>query len=226
MFNNRRDGETDLEERLAAHGVSVDSRRLPPGGPDPFLVIERDGAFAGALGVGAAERLLEPPIVRPGEREGVSEGYRVFFELLEETVFSAMERRQLLAVSREIEDRAYRVGSGKLSVSFQTFSTFESQLGVYRHLAAETDLDIRIHGLADWTPPEIAGITYHGYTDDILGRYWILAFTDDTDGTQSCGLLARERSDSYEGFWTDDPNTVDDIRTALTEREPVYSRSS
>lgn len=207
--------EADLEERFAVHNVRLDSRKLPPGGPDPFLVIEKDGEFAGALGLRELEWLLEPPIARPGERDGVSEGYRLLFEMLDDTVFIAMERRQLLAVSREIEDRAYRVGTGALRVSFQTLSTFRSQADVYRYLAADTGLDIHVHGLADWTPPEIAGISYHGHANGSIGQYWALAFDGGDDETQTCGLVAREQTDEYSGFWTDDAGIVTEIASEL-----------
>ncbi|WP_336136478.1 DICT sensory domain-containing protein [Natronomonas amylolytica] len=213
----RRDEGTDLGEWFANHGVEVEYRPLPATGPDPFVVIKEGGEFVGALGVAELTWLTEPPIARPGDREGLSEGYRVLFELLDETVYTAMERRQLLAVSREIEDRVYRTGAGTFHVSFQTLSTFESQLEPYRRLAAETDVDVHIHGLADWSPPAIPGITYHEYSESPLKRYWALAFDGGDGRTQPCGLVAREESDGYSGFWTDDAETVDAILTELAE---------
>lgn len=207
--------ETDIEVQFEAYDIDVVHGELPPGGPDPFLVIEEHGEFAGAIALEELEVLLEPPIVRPGDREDVSPGYSVLFDVLDETVFTAMERRQLLAVSREIEDRAYRVGTGTLRVSFQTLSTFESQAPVYRRLAAETDLDIHIYGVDDWTPPEIAGITYHEVAADTLGRYWVLAFDGGSDEMQACGLVAQERTEGYDGVWTDDPEMVGEILREL-----------
>jgi DICT domain-containing protein len=85
---------------------------------------------------------------------------------------------------------------------------------VYRRLATETDLDVHVYGAADWNPPEIAGITYHGLGDDALERYWVLAFDGGTDETRACGLVAREEPGGYDGFWTDDPEVV---RTILAE---------
>jgi len=219
--HDERDDGADIEERFASRDVDVDYRTLPPGGPEPFVLIEEDGEFAGVLGARELRSLLEPPIVRPWKRTDVSEGYRVLFEVLDGTVFTALERRNLLAVSREIEDRAYRVGTGTLRVSFQTLSTFESQADAYRDLAAETDLDVHIYGLADWTPPEIPGITFHGHSNESIGRYWVLAFDGGSDATQACGLVAREQPDGYLGVWTSDPGTVRDVadELAATERE-------
>jgi hypothetical protein len=204
---------SDLQERFATQAVHVEVERLPPGGPDPFVVVEADGSFVGAIAEPELDWLLEPPIVRPGEYDDVSEGYRVLFELLDETVFTELTRRQLLAVSREIEDRAYRVGTGTLVAGFQTLSIFESQADVYRHLAAETALDVHVHGAADWEPPPIPGITYHG--DDDHERHWALAFDGGPDVTQANGLLARETEDGYDGFWTDDAALVGEILAAL-----------
>lgn len=211
----RRDEATDLEAQFATHRVRIDHRSLPPGGPDPFLVVEEDGEFAGAVGLDRLDLLLEPPVDPPGERADVSEGYRVLFDVLDETVFSAMARRQLLAVSREIEDRAFRVATGTLRVGFQTLSTFESQAGVYRQLAAPTDLDVHVYGLADWSPPEIPGVTYHGVDDADVARHWTLAFDGGGDDRQACALVARERAEGYDGVWTYDPALVRDALADL-----------
>lgn len=211
----RAGAETDIDTQFATRSVTVTHESLPPGGPDPFVVIEEDGEFAGAIGVTDLQDLLEPPIVRPGEDDDTPAGYEVLFDVLDETVFTALERRQLLAVSREIEDRAMRVGTGTLRVSFQTLSRFKSQAEVYRQLAAETDLEIHIYGVDDWTPPEIPQITYHGLTESPLERYWILAFDGGPDERQACGLVANERTAGYDGVWTYDADLVEKILTTL-----------
>ena len=217
QFTIYRSGDRpDIEVWLKDHGVVVDSRSLPAGGPEPFIAIETDGEVVGVIGVDAVEGLLEPPIHRPGERDEVSEGYRVLFDVLEKTVFSGLNRRELLAVSREIEDRAYRVGEGTLRVSFQTLSAFRSQTAVYRALAGDTDLDIHVHGIDDWTPPEIAGIAYHTKEAQRFEPYWALAYDGGPFDEQACGLIAREHLDEYTGFWTNDPGLVEEITTTLT----------
>ena len=212
----RQDDDPDLEARFATRNVSIDYRPLPAGGPEAFLVFRKNGEFAGTIGLQQLDRLLEPPIVRPGEHDHLSEGYGALFELLDNTVFTTMDRRQLLVISREIEDRAFRTGNGTLHASFQTNSAFESQLGVYRQLAT-TGLDIHIHAMADRTLPEISGIRYHRYPVDTLGGYWILAFDGGPNATHACGLLARQQTETYDGFWTDDTGIVAKIISELTE---------
>ncbi len=212
-----RSGEpTEIERWLATHGVAIESRSMPPGGPDPFIELETDGELVGIIGIEALEALIEPPIRRPGERAEIAEGYRVLFEMLEKTVFTGMSRRDFLAVSREIEDRAFRVGSGCLQVAFQTLSTMKSQTSVYRTLATETDLDIHVYAVEDWTPPAISGITYHTEAAERFEPYWALAYDGGPDETQACGLLAKQHSDEYTGFWTNDAAHVEEIGTALS----------
>lgn len=209
--------QPDIEAWLVDHGAAVDSRSLPPRGPEPFIEISTDGEVVGIIGIEAIEWLLEPPIHSPGERDGISEGYRVLFDVLEKTVFSGMTRRELLAVSREIEDRAYRVGEGTLRVSFQTLSAFRSQTAVYRTLASETALDIHVYGIDEWTPPEITGITYHTTEPERFAPYWALAFDGGAFDEQACGLVAREHANEYTGVWTNDPALVGEISRTLTD---------
>lgn len=211
------DEETGIPSQFATHPVNVRQERLPAGGPAPFVVIEQDGEFAGALPADEFQKLLEPPIVRPGERDDVSEGFGVLFDVLDDTVFTAMNRRQLLAVSREVEDRATRVGVGTLRASFQDWSRFEPQIDLYRYLASHTDLDIHIYGIERDDAPAIPGVTYH--RGERLDRYWSLAFDGGADESQSCALVAREQTDGYDGFWTYDPGLVDEILGTLAEND-------
>ena len=216
QFTVYRSGDPpEIEHWLATHGVTIRSRPLPPHWPSPFIEIKTNGEVVGVIGVDAIERLIEPPLVMPGERDGVSKGYRVLFDILEKTMFSGMSRRDLLAISREIEDRAFRVGNGTLKVSFQTFSTFRSQTEVYRTLATETDLDIHIYAIEDWTPPAIPGITYHTDAAEQFEPYWVVAYDGGTDETQACGLVGKERSGEFTGFWTNDSTVIEEITRTL-----------
>jgi hypothetical protein len=208
-------GSSDLVDRLATRNVTVEHRQLPPTGPDPFVVVHDRETFAGVLCLDDLELFLTPPIVRPGRREGLSEGYRVLLDLLDETLFSALSRRQLLATSREIEDRALRTGRGTLRVGFQSLSVFRTQIGLYRRLAAETELQIHVYGEPDWAPPAIEGITYHGDRTGRLSPFWCLAFDGGGTEAQACALVAREREDGYVGFWTYDPEFVAEILETL-----------
>ena len=213
------DGQKALDERFGQMGVPIHHRPLPRHGPPPFVTIREDGSFVGALALSDLEALFAPPIVRPLHREDVSVGYRAVFDLLDDTVFPSLDRRQLLGASREIEDRAARIGYGTLRVSFQRLSAFEAQLDVYRNFARETALDLHIYGAPDWEPPRIEGVTYHGTDAPDVERHWALAFDGGGDITQACALLARGRDDEYTGFWTYDPNRVQTILDALASSD-------
>ncbi|WP_256301386.1 DICT sensory domain-containing protein [Haloarchaeobius salinus] len=209
-----RGDETDIERQFEAHSVVVDWQQLPPDGPEPFVVVAEGGEVVGVIPLEELEWLLTPPVVRPSDPTNIAPGYRVLFEVLDETVFTAMNRRQLLAVSHEIEDRARRVGNGRLHASFQHLSAFADQVEWYWTLG-ETDLDIHVYGAPDWEPPEIPGVTFHGYGDDVLERYWVVTFDGGTEELQACGLVGREFDETYDGFWTDDPHLVERIETEL-----------
>ncbi|WP_276271370.1 DICT sensory domain-containing protein [Haloarcula litorea] len=210
--------DTDLTSQFATHSVTVDHRPLPPDGPAPFVVIEDDGEFAGAIPLADLDVLLEPPVVRPADPDEVSPGYRALFEVLDETVYTALTRRQLLVVTREIEDRAARVEQGALGVSFQTRAAFEAQVDVYRHLAAETALDIDVYLPVDWTPPAVPGLTVHTDEDGVLAPYWVLVFIGPVRDQFSCALVARETDDGYDGVWTDDPELARHVADELAAR--------
>lgn len=206
---------SDIEARLSTRNVTVEQRTLSPVGPPPFVVIRDDGEVVGTVGLADLDRLVTPPIVRPDDRTGLAAGYRALLDVLEETVFSSLDRRQLLATSREIEDRARRVGAGRLHVTFQSLSAFASQLGLYRRLGRETDLDIHIHGTPDWQPPAVPNVTYHADSTGALSQFWCLAFDGGPDPTQACVLIAREEADGYVGFWSYDEALVEDVLATL-----------
>lgn len=130
--------------------------------------------------------------------------YGALLDLLEDTVFASLSRRQLLATAREFEDRAWRAGSGLLHVGFQTAEAFEPQCSLYRRLATETDLDVHVH-LAD-ADGDVDGVTVHR-DSEYADEYWFVAF--DGPGDSQCALVAEQHGEThYEGAWTYDPGLV------------------
>lgn len=182
---------------------------------DPGFLVVRDAAgFRGAVDASVLTHLVEPSVGRRSDRPV---GLDVLLDLLEDTRFRSLRRAHLLATSREFEDRAARVGTGRLLVGFQSERALAAQRGTYARLAAETALDIHLYlqSDADVDPP--AGTAVHTEADEgELGEYWLLALQT-LDGEQDCALLARERADGFEGFWTYDSALVDDITTYLGE---------
>jgi len=210
--------DVGVVDQFDTRNVTVEHRRLPPGDPSGFLTIyDRDG-FVGAVGLDELRDLLAPPIYRPWDEAFVSSGYRTLLEILDNTLFTSFVRRQLLATSREIENRAWRVGRGTLRVGFQSFAAMHAQQPVYERLAAETELDVHLYGRGDWGPPEIPDATIHREDAGEIGAYWFLAYDADGDETNECALLAEEwLADQYYGFWTYDADLVDHLLGYLVE---------
>jgi len=63
-------GETDLPAQPATRNVTVERRTLPPGAGTGFATIHDGGAFLGAVSLAHLEKLLAPPVLRPGGATG------------------------------------------------------------------------------------------------------------------------------------------------------------
>lgn len=225
--------QPDLKKRLDVNGVAVTFCPLPEETTQSFLVVRDEDGFVEAIDLEAVSEFLDPPTYRPWDEELADAPYRSVLEALDTTVWRALDRRQLLATAREIEERAWRVGRGTLRVGFQRLSAMESQLPIYERLGTETALEIHVYGRDDWEPPDIPGVTIHTDSDGEIGRFWVLAFDGGPDDERACGLLAEERKDGgdgredgndrredgndgrgegeFTGFWTYDADLVDEI---------------
>jgi len=231
-------------DRFAARNVDVSFRRLPPGGPEPFVVV-RDadggagdatgadsgrgrsgsGGVRGAVTVATLERLLAPPRAADVEtaaraaaaaaaETADAPAHDAVLDLLDDTVFASLSRRQLLATTREFEDRAWRVGEGVLHAGFQTADAFAGQRSLYRRLAADTGLDVHVH-LADGEDVDAGAATVHA-GGEYAADYWFLAF--DGPGDEQCALVAEQRGESdYVGAWTYDPVLVAAVVEDISE---------
>jgi AraC-like DNA-binding protein len=212
------DDANDIADAFDSKNVTVQYRRLRAVGPDDFLVIRDEDGFKGAIGLTSLREFLTPPVLVPWSDEFDPSSFRDLVTLLDRTLFTSFDKRQMLAASREFEDRAWRVGDGALHIGFQSLSAFRDQTNVYRHLATETDLDIHIYGRADWGPPRIPNTTFHAKTSGEIGAVWFIVYDGGGDDRQKCALVAEERADGrYFGFWTYDTSTVDDLRAHLEE---------
>ncbi|WP_121742390.1 DICT sensory domain-containing protein [Natronorubrum halophilum] len=197
---------------------SVDYRSLPDAtaASQSFLVVRQDGEFSAAIGLEAVRDFLEPPIHEPWNGALGDVPHRRVIEVFDSTVWHALQRRQLLAVSRAIETRAWRVASGTLRVGFQRSSALEAMVPVYSRLAAESALDIAVYIDDEWDRPPIPGVTIHADSGDEIGSYWMLVFDGDGDELWTSGLLAKERDDGeFEGFWVDDTQLVARLERAI-----------
>ena len=208
----------DVEAHFETRNVTVEHETIAQGGPDGFVVLRDARGFVGAFSLSRLLALLEPPVFRPWNREEVSEPWQALYEILNETLFASFDRRQLLAATREIENRAWRVGAGIIRVGFQSSDALAAQADVYRRLAAETDLAIHVYVADDQEVPSLPGVEIFRAEGTEVGDYWFLAYDAAGDPVNACGLVAEEQSPgSYFGFWTYDPERVDDLSTYLRQ---------
>lgn len=201
-----------LAERFVTRNVTVTHRLLPDVGDAGFVVVrDRDG-YRGAIGISTLQELLRPPVRSLGESPDDVAAFQKFLDLLDDTLFRSTNRRQLLATSREIEDLAWRRGEGRLHVGFQSLTALSAQISVYRQLATHTDLDVHVYGRPEWTPPDIDGLTVHAESNDEIVDVWFVAYDGDGDDDAKCAIVAEQQGPAtYDGFWTYDPATVDEL---------------
>jgi DICT domain-containing protein len=140
-------------------------------------------------------------------------------EHLDETMFTSWDTRQMVAASREIEDRAFRVGSGTLHAGFQYVSTLRNELPIYERLGS-TDVDVHAYAVPDEEPPDHDGFTLHLERASEIEQSWFVVFDGGDDEQAACALLAEEREPrEFYGFWTYEKSTVDWI---LDHLESTY----
>lgn len=197
----------EVVSQFINRNVQIDHESLPSSLSPGFAVVDRDGVLR-FCHLDVLTSVDEPPTGEPWDDDTDRTAYRQFLGLFRNTPFSTTDRAQLLATSREIEDRAWRTGKGELHAGFQSISVFRSQAESYRRLAEETELDVRVYGRPDRTPLDSTDLRTVAVDDDDIGRVWFVVYRDPS-GENSCALLAEERSpDEYFGFWTYDDQRV------------------
>lgn len=206
----------DAVPEFVDRNVRVKHESLPPPLGPGFAVVERDG-IRGICRLDVLTGVEEPPTTEPWDEAPDRTDYRQFLGLFRDTQFTTTDRGQLLATSREIEDRAWRTAAGALHAGFQSLSVFRSQAPLYEKVAEQAGLDVSVYGRPDWTPPQSDDVTTITAEGGELGEFWFVVYRDPT-GRNSCALLAEEHSpDEYVGAWTYDAETVDHLVTYLEE---------
>lgn len=206
-----------LESYFETRNIAVEHEDLPDDGSGGFVVVSEGGDFLGSIGADAVAELVSPSKTTFGTDR--SEATEVLFDLLADTAFVSLDKRQMVATAREIEDRAYRRGRGTLRTGFQSLSAMRAQREVYEALAEEPDLDVHVYGRPDWSP-DVPGATVHAEDAPEIGAFWFVAFDGGGDDRQASALLAEERapdSDTFRGVWTYDAEQVADIDDYLRD---------
>lgn len=204
----------DLVLQLERFDVSVTHEPLPVPESQGYLTVRRGEAYLGSVPAAALGALAASPASVQWDDEVRESACRELVSLLSGTSFVMDEKRRLVATAREVEDRAARVGRGRLHATFQSLAAFRSQAGLYRRLAGETDLRVAVFGRPDWEPPDIDGVTVYRDEAGDLAEFWVVAF-DGGDDT-GCALIAEETDPgAYTGVVTYDESVVDDLTASL-----------
>ena len=216
VFNADEDVVTAFRERFADRNVTVRPESTPSGKPGEFVTLSEDGEVLTATSITDLQRMLDDADVALGLGDSP---YQPILDHMDETMFTSWSIEQMVAASREIEDRAWRVGEGSLHAGFQYLSTLRGELPVYERLGSK-NLDVHAYAAPDEDPPEHEGFTLHIERAEEIERSWFVVFdggasatpqeTGDAVDENKCALLAEEREPrKFYGFWTYDPDTVD-----------------
>jgi hypothetical protein len=205
VFNAESGVVDNLREFFHDRNLSVRAERTESGKPDAFVTLSDDGRVISAIDLGELEPVLgeEQTTLGVGERP-----WAPILDHLDETMFTSWNTSQMVAASREIEDRAFRVGDGTLHAGFQYVSTLRSEVPIYERLGA-TDVAVHAYAVPDEDPPDHEGFTLHVERTAEIEQCWFVVF-DGGDADAPCALLAEEREPrSFYGFWTYDESTVE-----------------
>ncbi|TQQ80011.1 histidine kinase [Halonotius terrestris] len=216
----------DLKEQYSDRNVSITQREVDDE-PTRFAILSRQDNFVTAVPItDIYAGSIEPPeeeLTTDAASDASDDAddeakppaaYREpILDHLEETLFTSYSIKQMFMASREIEDRAWRVGSGELHAGFQTLDVLAGQADAYNQLGTQTDLSVHAYAApVSETPvvPDTEGFTLHIERDDEIKKTWFVVYDGGGVDENKCALLAEERgSREFYGFWTYDPETVD-----------------
>jgi hypothetical protein len=218
VYTAETDVAAELERQFATRNVAVDYRRTAAFNEGFVVVRDADGTFRGTLGIDQFDAVLSPETHPPWVLERAETETGELFDFLENTLFASYDRRQMLAATREIEDRAWRTAEGNLYAGFQRETAFEAQRAHYRDLSARGELSVTVFVDDDWDGPlegPSEGPSVVSASGEI-GRFWFVVFDGGSSEHQACALVAEERRPGrYYGFWTYDPALVGELAAHL-----------
>jgi DICT domain-containing protein len=222
VFNAEASAVEDIRERFADRNLRVTAESTASGRPGEFVTLSDDGRVYTATGLDSFLARLEGR-----ERPLGPEGRGSILEYIDETLFTSWSIDRMVAASREIEDRAWRVGGGSLHAGFQTLSTLEGELDRYQRLG-DSDIDVHAYAVPDIEPPDYSSFRLHLDRGEEIATSWFVVFDDGSEDertTQKCALLAEEReARSFYGSWTYDASTVDYSVDHLESRYGVVTQ--
>ena len=204
VYNADGDVVSELREHFADRNLVVTAGEAT-NGPEEYVALSKDGEFLTAAGL---DEVFEPR--HDPETHFDGEQRTAILDHLDETMFTSYDIGQMVAASREIEDRAWRIGAGQVHSGFQNVSIIGTQLDVYERLGSKENLDVHAYGYPDADLPDHEEFIIHAERAEEIARSWFVVYDGAGVDSNKCALLAEERGDrEFYGFWTYDPSTVD-----------------
>lgn len=194
----------ELVDHFADRNLSITEDELSMRS-EPFGVVTRDDEFVTAVGLG--DLLEAGEETEPGFDQ---ETYRPILDVLDETLFTSYSVGDMVAASREIEDRAWRLGTGVIHAGFQTLGNLSREAEQYNRLGERDDLDVHTYAAPEGAVPDAEKFSVHVERAAEIREVWFVAYDGGGVALNKCALLAEEREPGqFYGFWTYDPETVD-----------------
>jgi len=191
--------------------VRITAERTASGAPEDIAVLSNATEVLAVVDVASLRELLEDVPTGAGDLGIADREYESVLRHLKETTFTSYDTEQLLYASREIEDRARRVGRGSIHTGFQQCSVMAEQRSIYANLARR-GVSVHAYGVPDATPPDLGSGHVHAVSTDEVAETWFVVFDGGGNDTMKTALLAQERDeDAFYGVLTYDPGFVDHI---------------
>jgi len=219
VFNHT--GGTDLDDIREYFGrfnvdinhVEVDTETVD------FAVLHKGSESLAAAPVAALGTAVDVETFGARSEDTSQHLGQVLLAHVDKSAFAARDvwKRFLIRMSRHIELRSIRSGSGVFHAGFQRLSRFYNQhrtRRVYSEIA-DTGVDVHLYGVRDID--DVGDIddrlTVHAEDDEEIARTWFLVY----DGPDDAATLVAEEqeSGSYRGFWSFDPAVTEAAREYL-----------
>lgn len=221
---------TLLEDAFENHSVTITDRTVPNGTEDIVCLIEAGEVVATTPLADLEESflLVNADRYRTGTQQLRSGSFPNVLTGLTDTEFtvrgfpkSNREKLLLVLISRFIEYRALRSGSGRLRATFQKLSRLDDEHGtrrVYSRLAG-SDVDTHVYGVDD--DPGVASeldVTVHTGRTELYRRSWFVVFRPPGGHDGGVALVAVETGENvWRGMWTHDPDRIERVESYLVE---------
>ena len=211
---DRANAET-VSNYLSKHGVDLHVEQTDSQRPTDALLLESDGQFLAGSPLGRVARYAN---ASAGDRQP-DDSLPAVVTQLDDTRFDSYDKRRMVLASRIVEFRAWNHRDGELHAGFQTLDVLTGETDTYDVLGEKTDLDVHAYAADEGNPPAVEHYMVHvGRTAEIR-ETWFVAYDGGGLDEAKCALLAEERaSGEFYGFWSYDPETVDEIIDYLTEQ--------